>query len=230
MKKVIGKKSKGISRNLKIAITSVAAVAAAGAGGFLLSSAKSKPFEVPAYYVERVIDGDTFVTKEKQIIRVASTEAPEMGLCGSQEAKKALERLIIGKPVYLKVLYTDPYRRFVSMVYTPDGLVNETMLRKGYSYLHRKTSEEDEKKLNEATNEARGKKRGIFGKTCTQDVNEKNPSCGIKGNIGTGKYYFTPSCGKYYDQTRVQLYLGDQWFCTEKQALSEGFRKSSQCP
>lgn len=60
------------------AVTAIAAVAVGAY--FLLSTGSGKPFPVPAYSVLRVIDGDTFVTTEKQVIRVGSTEAPEVGI------------------------------------------------------------------------------------------------------------------------------------------------------
>lgn len=42
-----------------------------------------------SYKVNQVIDGDTFETTEHQFIRLADTNAPEKGLCGSIEAQKA---------------------------------------------------------------------------------------------------------------------------------------------
>ncbi len=208
-----------------MAVTTVSVIAGAY---FLISSDKSKPISVPAYEVLRVIDGDTFVTKEEQHIRVASTESPELDRCGGSEAKAALESLIVGKPVYLKVVYRDPYQRLVSFVYTKDKFVNETMLTSGYSYYSRSSPGEIGEKLKDATEKAREEKKGIFGYTCSQMTNKEKPSCNIKGNDRNGKIYYTPECG-VYDNVTVQLYLGDRWFCSEKEAVSAGFRKPGQC-
>src|SRR3989344_1778404 len=204
----------------KIASATVIALAT---GSFLfLSNTKSKPIEIPSYSVSRVIDGDTFVTSENQHIRISSTEAPELDQCGGLEAKKTLEKLILNKPIYLKVLFLDPYKRLVSQVYTPDAFINEKMLENGYSYYYRRSSEESDV-LKIAGASARSKKKGIFGNRCTQTVNIADPPCNIKGNIRTGKFYILPSCGAYYEQTQVQLYLGDRWFCSESEAIRAGF-------
>jgi len=200
------------------------------AASFLwLTSDKGKPVQVPAYNVLRVIDGDTFETAEHQHIRVASTEAPELDSCGGTEAKAALEKFILGKPVYLKVVYRDPYQRLVSLVYTKDKFVNEAMLSGGYSYYMRSSPGEIGEKFKNATEKARQKKAGIFSSTCTQMTNTEKPSCNIKGNTRNGKIYYVPECG-VYNNVEVQLYLGDRWFCGEKEAVAAGFRKPEQCP
>jgi endonuclease YncB( thermonuclease family) len=183
--------------------------------------------KVPAYTAIRVIDGDTFETAEKQKVRLSSADAPELDTCGGPEAKKALEDMIMGKPLFLKIVFTDQYGRFLSLVYTDKIYVNEAMIRKGYAYyLKDSTSVGDT--LKKASDIAREKKVGIFSKTCTQVVNTEHPNCNIKGNTRNGKFYFTPECGRYND-VDVQLYLGDQWFCSEKEAKEAGFVPPSQC-
>lgn len=207
------------------------AVASAGVvtASFLwLASGKNEPVQVPAYSVLRVIDGDTFETAEHQRIRVASTEAPELDRCGGTAAKAALEKLVKDKPVYLKVVYRDPYQRLVSFVYTKERFVNEAMLLAGYAYYARGSPGEIGEKLKGASEKAREKKSGIFSSACTQMTNTEKPSCNIKGNRQTDKIYYVPGCG-FYDNVDVQLYLGDQWFCSEKEAVAAGFRKSKKC-
>ena len=207
------------------------AVATALAAGtyFAVSSGKGGPFFVPAYQVLRVIDGDTFETTDKQRIRVASTEAPELNQCGWKEAKTKLEKLIAEKQVYLKVIYRDPYQRLVSLVYVDGQFVNKEMLAGGYSYSSRPIQGEIGETLKTAAEKARQEKAGIFSDTCTQMVNIEKQSCNIKGNIRNGNIYYLPKCG-VYDNVEVQLYLGDQWFCSEKEAVKAGFRKPEQCP
>jgi len=174
-----------------------------------------------------VIDGDTFETKEKQHIRIASTESPELNQCGGKEAKEALESLIMNKPVYLKVTFRDPYQRLVSLVYADGKFINKEMLVRGYSYYARGT-EGFSDELQGAGEVARTKKIGIFSDSCTQMTNKEKPSCNIKGNDRNGKIYYMPECG-VYDNVMVQLYLGDRWFCNEKEAISAGFRRPEQC-
>jgi len=184
-----------------------------------------------AYTVTRVIDGDTFETKERQIVRLKNIDAPEIGLCGGETSKKQLESLILGKKVYIKTDWLDRFRRNISIVYLSDGTqVNEEMLKLGGAIADQKGA--SDKKLLKAGEYARTHKLGVFGPTCTQESNTENPSCVIKGNRAGGEnvlVYHYPGC-PLYDTVQVQLYLGDQWFCTEKEAEKAGYKKADRCP
>lgn len=205
-----------------------AAVILATGGFFLFKNEQGKSFQVPAYSVLRVIDGDTFETKEKQLIRLSSLDAPEVDRCWGPEAKKALENLILDKPLYLKVQYRDPHYRLISVVYTSEGSVNETMVKEGNGY-YAKTGKDTGDEMLRAAEYAREHKKGIYSPKCTQTTNIDNPTCQIKGNTRDEYIYYKPNCG-FYNQVEVQLYRGDRWFCTEQEAQKAGFRKPSQCP
>jgi micrococcal nuclease len=184
-----------------------------------------------AYTVTRVIDGDTFETREKQIIRIADIDAPENKLCWSDKSKQALENLILNQKVYLKVTYLDRFRRQIADVYLANGKsVKDEMTRSG-NVTVRQMGKSDPNLLKlEAY--ARDKKIGVFSGVCTQDVNPKNKNCDIKGNIGTednNKVYHYPGC-PLYNVTKLELYKGDQWFCSQNEAIKSGFRKADMCP
>jgi endonuclease YncB( thermonuclease family) len=218
-------KKKGISNKIKIG---VAAGAVATAGMIYVIFGSGKPVPVFPTYAARIIDGDTFITREDQRIKLASTDAPELERCGGPEAKQALEKFILGKPLYLKTYYQDPYHRLVASVTTKDGLVNAMMTEKGYSYYYGGQPEVGTL-IQQAGEKARQKKIGVFSDKCTQWENREHPNCQIKGNDRNGKIYYIKGC-RIYDTVSVQLYLGDKWFCTETQAVKEGFRKGIQCP
>jgi len=206
-------------------------VTAAAVGGFLgLSFNGNKPINVPAYRATQVIDGDTFDTDVKQLIRIASVDAPELDRCGGAEAKKELEKLILGKDIYLKVIYRDSSRLF-AIVYTKDGLVAEKMLASGWAELHGQSGAGG-LNLGTVTKKAQSEKLGGFGEKCTQASNPEKPSCKIKGNLNPDNkrmiYYF-PGCN-IYSTAIVQLHHGDQWFCTEAEAKKAGFVKAERCP
>lgn len=195
-----------------------------------LYTGHGKKVQVPAYSVESVADGDTFMTAEKQIVRLSAIDSPEKGRCGSIEAQTTLAQLVLDKPVYLKILYHDSYSRFSSLVYTDEGLINEKMLRSGWALLNDRDGV-GMKELKEATDEAQEKKLGLFSEKCTQMVNKDHPKCNIKGNTNTNSnedFYHMPGC-THYDQVEVQLYEGDQWFCTEAEAQKAGFKKAETC-
>lgn len=200
------------------------------AGSLLWVRVGKELIAFPATEAVRVIDGDTFETKEGQHIRLASTEAPALELCGGQEAKTRLEELVLGGPLYIKWVYVDFWKRPVAYVYRGKTLVNEVMLAEGLSEYRRSSPGETGEAFLKATETARTEKRGIFGEKCSPQTNKENPKCKIKGNFGrSDKIYYLPDCG-VYPNVEMELYKGDRWFCTEAAAVKEGFRKPAQCP
>ena len=206
----------------------IAGAAILGASVFVTFHGK-KPVELPAYTAVRVFDGDTFETKEKQYIRLSGIDSPETGLCGSTEAKATLEKLILGHPLYVKILYHIGSRA-MGLVYTEDGFVNAAMLASGWAEMNDR-DHVDSPELVTATGQAREAMRGVFGKLCTQETNPDKPSCVIKANVTSNNTatYHLPGCASYTTSV-VQLHHGDRWFCTEGEAQKAGFRKAKTCP
>lgn len=179
------------------------------------------------YTVKEVIDGDTFITKQEIHIRLDGVNAPELNNCLGKESKAELEKLILGKKVYLKVTYINNWR-LVASVYTINGNIGEKMLSKGLATYETK-SKQDQPGLLKVSQKARGKRIGVYSPTCTQMENPVNPKCNIKGNIrDDGNRYYYPGC-RVYNITVVQLHFGDKWFCSEKEAQKAGFSKGSDC-
>ncbi len=225
MKKKLPKK-KG---NWKRAIA-VGAVALAASGVmWYLTSTNGVKIPVPAYRAMRVIDGDTFETEERQLIRLTGVDAPEMANCDGPEAKTTLEKLILNKNLYIKEIYRDSNNRLLGHVYNDQGLVSEQMVHLGMAYYSANGLNDPD--LLKAADFARKAKLGIYSPKCTQETNPNSKTCVIKGNqvLGTTqKTYHFPGCGQYTN-TVVELYKGDQWFCTEKEAQQAGFTKGSDC-
>lgn len=194
--------------------------------GFLFL--RSRPVSSNLYQVDRVIDGDTFVLTNKQEIRLMSVNAPETGLCGSVEATDKLTSLILGKKVRLEGDINDHFGRLLALVYIDDILVNKEMILSGWARFTSTASSESEN-LKSAFQKAKTEKLGVFGPECYQSVNPNNPKCNIKGNVKEGKKtYFFPGCGNY-SNVALELDQGDQWFCSESDAVSAGFVKSANC-
>lgn len=221
----MNKKSSRIKLGAGLAVAGVAATS------FLwVSFGKGRSVALPAHEAVRVIDGDTFETKEGQHFRLASTEAPELAYCGGEAAKKRLEELVLGRLLYIKLTYVDWFKRPVAYVYSGETFVNEQMIREGLSEYVRASPGEIGAAFTKASQAARAEKLGIFGSECTQMVNPDKPDCKIKGNLGQkAKIYYLPDCG-VYPNVVLQRYKGDEWFCTEAQAKKAGFRKPAQCP
>lgn len=181
------------------------------------------------YTVTNIIDGDTFETADGQHIRINNIDAPELQFCGGDEAKQELKKLLLNKKVFIKVSRLDGYR-LISDVYTINGNVGYNLVKKGLVVYKNKEKGTDEAFM-EASQNARNKQIGIYSSKCTQITNPANPKCNIKANnnLRLGKNYHTPDC-KVYHLTIVQLYFGDRWFCTEKEARKAGFTKGTDCP
>ncbi len=65
---------------------------------------------------------------------------------------------------------------------------------------------------------------------CPQGCITPSPGCVIKGNISSNtgeKIYHMPG-QRYYDQTTIDPEKGERWFCTEEEAIANGWRKSKR--
>jgi len=168
--------------------------------------------------------------QERQRIRLTNIDAPELDLCGGSESKATLEKLVMDKNLYVKVIFRDSNRRLVSHVFNDQGSVGVQMLEKGMAYYLGSTYSDPE--LAKASEYARNEKIGIYSSKCTLTQNLKNPKCVIKGNYPgftrkNGSYHF-PGCNNY-TITKLELFKGDKWFCTEAEAKKAGFVKGSDC-
>lgn len=65
---------------------------------------------------------------------------------------------------------------------------------------------------------------------CPNGCTEEKPGCHIKGNISSRnseKIYHMPY-QRFYAQTVINPAYGERWFCTEEEAVANGWRKSKQ--
>lgn len=177
-----------------------------------------------------VIDGDTLVLAGKVRIRLRSLDAPELNYCGGQEAKAELERWVLGKQVVIKEKIVDQKGRPMAFVYSDGVLVNLKMLESGWARFHSDTSSV-RAQLEAAGDQAKKEGKGIFSPKCYQKTNPEKPKCNIKGNIdkvSNKKTYFYPGCSQY-EFTIIEKDLGEDWFCSEKEAREAGFTKAETC-
>lgn len=177
--------------------------------------------------VVEVVDGDTFQLKSGQRVRLMGVDAPEYDRCGGQEARQELARLIAGKQVKLTEETTEAYGRTLALVWVGTDLINEKILEEGWARTdYRKNTLRD--RLTQAFHQGQDKGLNII---C---ISSKPPNsrCKIKGNIDPAsyeKFYHLPACS-HYPQVKVNLAFGEQWFCSEKEALEAGFKKAAGCP
>lgn len=182
------------------------------------------------YTAVRVVDGDTFEVEGGAMVRllgleqlVLGVEAPEIGFCGADEARTR-------KEITVRQSTNDRFLRVVGDVYVDGESVNNAMIESGWA-VYDSSDSVDGKKMLVSGQQARDKKIGVFSAACTQLSNEQDLKCVIKGNVNpnrVNRLYYFPGCGKY-TALPVELFRGDRWFCSEKEAREAGFSKSGDC-
>lgn len=108
------------------------------------------PVEIQSSYrVKEVIDGDTIILDNGQLVRYIGIDTPEIRrkarnkwvyepMPYSKEAKEFNRQLVKGKTVNLEfdVEKKDKYGRLLAYVYVGDIFVNAKMLKEGYALLY----------------------------------------------------------------------------------------------
>lgn len=203
------------------------------------------------FLVSRVIDGDTIELSNGKKVRYIAMDTPETVdprkpiQCFGVEASNRNKQLVEGKTVLLEkdISETDRYGRLLRYVYIDGVFVNLFLVQEGFAYSY--TYPPDVKyqsQFTEAERLAREQKRGLWG-SCPIYVSTPvlipvplpasslNTNCTIKGNISSSgeKIYHIRGCGSY-NVTKIDEARGERWFCTEKEAVTTGWRKAKNCP
>lgn len=179
-----------------------------------------------------VIDGDTVVLENKTRLRLRQIDAPELKNCGGEQARQFVSTLVLGKSITIEEQIPDQNGRTMALIYVNSISVNEKLLETGWARYH---SDQTTKTtlFKKVANEAKTNKLGIFSSLCLQETNLENPDCIIKGNLENKrtsgrKLYYLPNCAQY-KFVLVEKDLGEQWFCTEKEAIVAGYIKAGTC-
>lgn len=189
-----------------------------------------------SYIVTRVIDGDTIVisgvNSPKSTVRYIGVNTPEVSDCFYQQSKIMNEQLVLNKKVRIEydTNKMDQYGRALLYVFVNDAngkefMVNNYLLQKGIGKYYLDTiNTKYAKKFLSSANSSHTDKLGLWSFCSQNKIND----CNIKGNIGRdGKRYYHLSTFRHYSQTTVNLDKGDQWFCTETEAVKTGWSKAT---
>lgn len=203
------------------------------------------------FLVSRVIDGDTIELLGGEKVRYIGIDTPETVdprkpvQCFGVEASNRNKQLVEGKNVRLEkdVSDIDKYGRLLRYVYIDGLFVNLILVQEGFAYSY--TYPPDVKyqsQFTEAERLAREQKKGLWrscsAPTSTPILNpihlpasSLNTDCTIKGNISSSgeKIYHVKGCGSY-NVTKIDEARRERWFCTEKEAVTAGWRKAKNCP
>jgi micrococcal nuclease len=131
------------------------------------------PFKAQKVVVERVVDGDTFVIKGGEKVRLIGINTPEsveprkpVEYYG-KEASKYTQQRIEGKTVFIQLGSTpkDKYDRVLAWVWTDDGsFLNAELVAEGYAQVYTfQDNPEHAEYLLELQRIAREEKRGLWG-------------------------------------------------------------------
>jgi hypothetical protein len=65
---------------------------------------------------------------------------------------------------------------------------------------------------------------------CPQGCLKPPPGCDVKGNTSyrTGELIYHLPGQQFYDRTVIDPGQGERWFCTEEEAITNGWRKSKR--
>jgi micrococcal nuclease len=204
----------------------------------------------------KVIDGDTIKVEmngKDETVRFLLVDTPEsvhptkpvqpFGKEASQFTKDLLTNASI--ELELGIGERDKYGRLLAYVYADGKSVQEILLKKGLARVayvfepNTKYIDEYREIQSQAQKQALGiwsienyvseygfdsDETGQKPSAPAENTEIPNGKCTIKGNISSSgeKIYHIPN-GRYYKITKPE-----QWFCTEKDAVHAGFRKSQQ--
>lgn len=134
-------------------------------------------------YVERVIDGDTFVASNKKIYRIAEIDAPELKQVYGITSQRYLSNIILHKTVRVQSIAQDKYFRTIVKVWDGKKYIAAMMVSSGSAWWYSKYS--NNLHLEYLQKQARVNKKGLWSKP-----NPQNP------------YQFRKVNG-YYDNKRT---------------------------
>lgn len=207
--------------------------------------------------VVRVVDGDTInveINGQIEAVRYIGIDTPETVdprkpvQCFGVEASKKNKELVENKMVRLEKDITDrdKYHRLLRYVWLGDTLINEKLVEQGFAKSYSYPPDiKYQNKFVVAEAKARVDKLGLWTaclsgtaptatitpSSTTTKKSTSNPSCTIKGNISASgeKIYHSQGCGSY-TKTTIDEARGEQWFCSEAEAQSAGWRRALNCP
>jgi endonuclease YncB( thermonuclease family) len=189
-----------------------------------------------------VMDGDTFKIGDV-VVRLFDVDAPEIAqtcdggpsrlhLCGAYVADALAERLA-GREVKCEVLKLDQYDRRVARCEVNGEGLSRWLVASGLAMVFRRYSD----RFMEEEGAARSARIGLWqtdfeapweyrAKRWEVAAQQAPEGCPIKGNINRDgeRIYQTPWGSQWYDRTRISAARGEQWFCSEREALDAGWR------
>ena len=194
------------------------------------------------------------VDGQEKEVRYIGIDAPEMDPIepGAEAASQKNAELVEGKTVTLvrDVSEVDRYDRLLRYVLVDDLFVNYELVNGGFAQPKRYWPDVA---CNETLQNAQSTTRAnplVFLPTepqpspilaptdaiqptqatltgCPEGCSAEQADCSIKGNISLeGEKIFHLPGMSFYDKTKINPDYGERWFCTEDEAIANGWRKA----
>ena len=176
-------------------------------------------------------------------LRLAGIDAPEPEQrcgrggkrCGTS-AEAALSRLVSGHSVRCTLSGTDNAGRSLGQCTVGDKDVAAELVRQGQvvaedGILARYAGQEREAKAAKAGIWAGGdvERPSAFRAKSWEEAKRRAPDgCPIKGQVAGGSRTYVLPWEPDYDRLRVQKTRGERWFCSEREAVSAGFKAAQR--
>lgn len=202
-----------------------------------------------------VADGDTLTIiddrSQQRKIRISGIDAPESSQAFGDKAKKSLSDLVFGETIAVVSSKTDRYGRLVGKVALDDRDIGLEQIRRGLAWFFRQyaseLSRDDARAYEQAENEAREKRRGLWSEPGPippwelraaqrneSSSGSRQPMVLLEGKpvqtriIGNrnSMIYHAPNCPDYEKVSERNR----EYFKTEKEAAAAGYRKARNCP
>jgi endonuclease YncB( thermonuclease family) len=177
-----------------------------------------------------VVDGDTVVVNGITV-RLKGVDAPEPYMPGGPEATAAM-RLIVRGWLRCDLTGEKTFKREVGYCYTAEGYdIGEAIISGGKALSCPRYC--DVYRPFEQPSAQQRQPRASYCISGGQSPNPTSPApqqqaeCLIKGNINSkGEHIYHMPEQRYYNVTVIDPTKGERMFCTEKEALDAGWRKS----
>lgn len=180
------------------------------------------------HLVVKVIDGDTFVVRSGETVRMIGIDAPEKGSYYYEESKAKLEALISNKTVALEKDKSekDRYGRLLRYVYFNGTFINLVMVEEGFAKAYPYAPDTSFKnEFQTAENSAKEQQLAVWTEGLTE-----NHACTKLGCETGAQWAGSKNSNKYHecDSMFARMISKENIICfkTEQQAEDAGYAKS----
>ena len=182
--------------------------------------------------VRYVIDGDTFVLNNGEIIRLQGIDTPEQGDINYDRAAYVLQSKIIGRNLQMEGTTDDMFGRKLRFVFVNGKNINEEMVREGWARAYLNQGTKYEQQLERAQALAMQEKKGIWNVDDTSHrrmthrcVQLGCPEGTIAVSSKQGEVYYNCACSAANLITKENL----QCYKSLEEALIHGTRDARRC-